>query len=563
MLLRSRTRLLRRLGARRGDEGSALVTVIGIAAVVAIVSVALVASVTFGASQSARTRAGIQAQASAEALIDSTIAQMSTFTYGTETSFPCTLTDTRATGSGSATSTARVQYRVKGGTTFQCPVPSALEVVEAQITATSTVTLASGSGQRSSSRTVKQRLAVQDRTTTSSLLPYAFFSGESLTVTNRFTLNGGGLHTNGNYSCNSSGTIAGPVTAVGSVYLTNTCKTQQVAAGGTFKCDSGPTVSGDVTAAGTGQSTMDNTCRVAGSVTVGGSMKLGGTGISVGKNVVAATGSIVADPTGARIVQGYGRAAGTITAGDVSAGDAALQKSRLNQVFGSGYTPKAPSAVPAAPTRVEMPTMTWQQLTPPGTTTMTMGAWVRENALRNGSTAGTPLSGTDCRLAGPSWGINGPATNPDGGATVIDARSCAVNLQDLTLNLSGDLTLVVKSLETNNSLTVNSTKAGGNARLRIVVPSTAGAATCSAAETNKGSVTLRNTVAIGSNVDVLVYTNGVFEATNVVTMRGSVYACSMNLSVDVTITYADMTPVGMNPPTTGTYAFQPTARYNL
>lgn len=565
MLLRHRTGLLRRLRRGRDDRGSAFVTVIGISAVVALVSVTLVSSVMFGSAQTASTRAGAQAQATAEQAIDTTLAQMSTFTYGTETSFPCSLNQSGTTDSGRTASTLTLKYRTKGSAAFVCPVPTSLEVVEATVTAKSTVTIGTGAGAKTETRTVKQRLSVQDNAVTSTLLPYGVFSGADFTTTNTFNLTGGGVHVNGEYNCNSSGTIVGPVTATSNVYLTNNCRTQSIDAGGTFICNSEwPVITGDVRAAGLGESKLGGNCAISGSVTTAGPIRAAGTAWRVGGNLISSTSSMTFGNSGVKTVNGYGQSGTGMTVTDVNANDTFLQDQRLSQLFGSGYTKNRPSAPPTAPSPVTMPAITWDNLTPLGTKTMTMGAWVQENAVRNNSPASGPKSGSHCDLVGASsWGINGTATNPAGGATVIDATTCDVTLQDVTLNLTNDLTLVVKSLVTNNTVKVTSTKPGTKAKLRVIVASTPGAPTCSATETSKGEIVLRNGFSVASNVDAFFYTNGKLTGTNSVTFSGSIYACKMDVSVSVNITYSDMTPPGMGGGNVGAYSFLPTARYDL
>lgn len=562
MLLRTRRRGAGRLRPGRpgdGDRGSALVTVIGIAAVVAVVTTTLVASVTFASGTSAHARAQVQAQATAEDAIDSTLAQMSTYAHGSEGSFPCALDYTEVTGSGSAQAHVTLRYRTEGSAALVCPVASSATVVEAEVLATATVDVPTADGPRTATRTVKQRLAAQPAGESSSLFSYGVFSNGDLSVTNSFTVTGGGVHTNGAYACSRAGTVVGPVTAVGSVSLTNSCLTKDVHAGGTFTCDSGPVVTGDVEAAGTGTSRMSNSCQVTGSVTTGGPVSITTSTPRIGGNLVSAGGPISVSNTGP-IVAGYGRAATTITVGDSGS---------AGKVFAGGYTGGSPSAVPSVPQLQTMPAITWADLTPAGTAVQSWTSFLSQNAVANNApTWSKAYLGTTCDAERAGYSLGGDLTGP-ASATVLDARTCDVKMQGesaskpLVLTLRADLTIVAKSFATSNGVRVASTKTGPDAKLRIIVPVAPGAATCSAATAGAGNITLVNSVVLDPNVDAMLYTNGTVTLTNSTTIHGSVYGCTTNTSVSTSITYTDMTPPGMEGPDDGLYTFEETARYNL
>ncbi|WP_263120236.1 hypothetical protein [Cellulomonas sp. RIT-PI-Y] len=553
MFLRNRIRVLR----SRDDRGSALITVIAITAVVAIVTTTMVATVTFASGTSAEARGEVQAQATAEDAIDSMLSQMSTYSYGTEGSFPCSMGYQEITSAGSAEATVTLRYRSQGSSALVCPVPSSLEIVEAEMTAVSTVDVPTANGMRTATKTVKQRLTVDDSPETGSLFDYGVFSNGDLTITNDFKVNGGGVHTNGSFACSVAGTIVGPVTAVKNVSLTNSCQTKDIRAGGTFECSSGPTVTGDVTAAGTGTTSITNSCTISGSLTAAGPISVSTTTPRVGGNLISSGSSITFGNTG-KIVTGYGRAGTTIKASDGGS---------LSSIFTGGSTQGSPSAAPSVPESQTMPAITWADLTPTGTTVKSFKSWLQENAVRNGAPDWTdPYKGTTCTADRANYSLNGDLISPDV-ATVMDARDCAVTLQGsggpLTITLKNDLTIVAKSLSTNNGVRVSSVKAGTDAKLRIIVPLAAGVATCSAAATSSGDIAFANSVLFDSNVDTMLYTNGTISLTNDTTIDGSVYGCKTNVSVRTTITYKDMTPPGMPSPNSGHYTWDEVARYNL
>jgi hypothetical protein len=398
---------------------------------------------------------------------------------------------------------------------------------------------------------VKQRLSVTDDEGGDSLFGYGIFSGGSFTATNTFYIEGGGLHTNGDYGCNSAGTILGPVTATGNVSITNGCVADSVAAGGTYTCSSSGGVTGDVNAAGAGSSSITNGCKVGGTLRTRGPIQVTTATPRIGGNMISAAGGISVSNTGP-IVAGYGRAGGAIS------GAAAM-----STVFGGGYSANNPSAAPDAPPAEVMPAITWTDLQKSGWPQMSISQRINDSAAANGAPtwASGRTPGT-CNADAANYGINGPMKSITG-PVLIDARTCDVNFQNITVNLKDDLTLVVKSFSTNNQLRVTSSKNG--AKLRIIVPVPDGASTCSATlpSSAKGTLDMKNTVTFDDNVDVLLYTNGKVSFTNSVKLHGSVYTCQLQASVATTIIHSDMTPPGMEGPDSAYYAFDQVARYNL
>jgi len=537
----------------RGDRGSALIVVIGIGAAVALMAVTMVSVATFASATSSKGRAQVQAQATAEAALDSTLSQLrSSAARGAETTFPCTFSQSSTTPSGKATTTIAVKYGSASMPALACPMPSSATITTAEMVATTNLSFFTGNGKGTVKRVVKQRMTVADVGATTSLFPYGVFSGENLTTTNGFRVDGGaGVFTNGAFNCSVASSIYGNVTSVGSAYLTNTCVTGAVKTGGTFKCDSSPTIQGDVEAAGLGTSQLSNTCSVLGSVTAGGPITIGNSA-KIGANLISSTSSILASG-GAVRVAGYGRAGTTIKRDDSGS---------LPVVFASGTSPNNPSAVPVAPTVVKMPTVYYTDLTPTGSSVLDYKTWLYNNALANGAPSWTDqMKKTTCTADNSSYALNGNLVTP-AVPTVIDARGCAVNFWggngNLTINLKSDLIIVGDSFTIGNLYVKSSNP---SAKISFIVPLPAGAQSCNGVGT--GNVSFNNTLKIDPNVQTFIYTNGTATLTNNSTFSGSVYGCKTSFSVDTHITYTDMTPPNMGTPASPYYAFTPGARYNL
>lgn len=547
-----------------GDHGAAMVAVLGILMVLSVVSVTLVGSTIYSSKTSATSRTGVQAQNTAEMAIDLTLEQLNTTAYrGSEASFPCTVSSSYTTDSGTIDVDLEIGYEVGGSGTFACPIANGSEVTGAEVTARSRGAVFGADVPR----VVRQRHEVVPTTGGTPLFGYGVFSGEGLSTTNTFEVIDGGVHTNGDYTCNSQARVEGPVTALGSANFTNSCYMQGLWVGGTVACTSQSVIDGDVIAAGTGGSSFTNNCTVTGNAVLGGSVT--GSGWSpyaptFAKNVfgdlISATGSINMQAS-ARI-GGNALAAGTIKLNNGNPVTSA-------HVAGS-IRPSTPSAVPAPPPAQEMPAIYWADVKDIGTSpAVDFKQWVKDNAIANGApTWNSTVQGTSCTAAGPSWSMNGPLRSP-GEPTVVDARDCDVTFQDLTLELNDDLTLVVKSFTGTNTLNVISHKPGPErAKLRIIVPMPDGTAACTPAA-KKGSISFQGG---GTNlggptgstqVDVFLYSNNKVTLTNLVTMNGSIYGCTTSFSVASKITYADMTPPGMTNPGGVLYEFIPKVRYDL
>lgn len=548
-MLRAVAAMRERLGSERG---SALVIVIGLGFAFVIMGLTLAVVSSFASSTAGGTRAGIQAQAAADAGIDNTIKQLNSVVMGKESSFRCALSSTYATDHGTSDVVAQIKYHKVGDPegTYSCNPATQFadnsEITGAEIVSTSTLTIGTGSGEKTVVKSVKQVVDLDMTMPQPPLFSYGFFSNGNVHTTNNFTVNGGGVFTNGNFECNSNAQVFGDVTALGTVTMSNSCLLDSLWAGGKTVCSSGAKISGDLTVSSVARTYFSSGCKVGGNVWTGGDFDTQET--TVGKNVLSATGRI--EQQSSSRINGWAQAAKSVVGGTVS----------------GARVENSPSDVPPVPVRQDMPAITATDIfgaAAGSPATKAMGAWVKENAVANGAPSwSASMSGTHCAPEAPSYGLNGGLKGPSG-TTIIDARDCDVSLLGpMTLTLDGDLTIVAKSFVSTNGLTVTSTNPSKDYKLRIIVPLTPGAASCSGVST--GQITLKaGGFVVPPNVDVFLYTNGTVTLTNDVTLSGSVYGCSTSLSNGTNITYKDMTPPGMETDDDANYNFRPVMRYDV
>lgn len=544
-----------------GDEGAAMVLVLGVMLVFAIVSVTLVGTTVYATSRVTETRAGVQTQNVVEQAIDLTLDQLnSTARRGEEASFPCRIDSSFSTPTGTVDVTIDIEYAV--GSTYMCPAASGVDLTGARFTARAHSDVMTGGGLEEVDRVMRQELELVPTGPGAPVFGYGVFSNADVTTTNTFKIVDGGLHTNGNFSCTTSAQINGMVTAVGGATFTNDCTMKGLWVGGNVSCTSGSLIDGDLRAAGTGTSTFSNACTVTGNLIVGGSLTgngwssfLPGYTRHVGGDLIAATGNVTLQ-TSARI-GGNVQAAGTIM---LNTGVPATP----TQVGGS-IAPNRPSGVPAAPPVQQMPAIYMSDLVGRhDPEPLNFGTWLQQQAIANGAPSWTaPMGGSACEANGANWSLNGELHSPDT-RTVVDARGCpTAKLQDVTLVLHEDLTIIVNSFDATNNVTIRGQKADGtNAKLRIISPLADGATPCTPA--NGGTISFQGGgTDFLNSVDTFLYTNNKVSLVNTVGMNGAVYACTTNFANSTTINYADMTPPGMEDPGGELYQFLPTIRYDL
>ena len=251
------------------------------------------------------------------------------------------------------------------------------------------------------------------------------YSGSSLQVTNDVDLAGpdANLIVAGDLECNSRGHIGGDVTVEGDVHLTNSCRIDgSLIAGGAVSMDSTSSIGGDLTAVGAVR--FQSTGHIGGQVTTGGTFTV-------------IDGAAVADLIDSGVLGGPVTTGAVVPAPDLG-----------------------PTPVVGAKTLQVDQESTWAQ-------------WLHDTAVAAGAPAWSAGLSTrpGCTLA--SWTV-GTSTIAVDANTRIDATrqttGCSsVSLFGLSLQLSGDLTIVASGLQSTNGMQVTSAD-GLPHTLRILVP---------------------------------------------------------------------------------------------
>ena len=233
-----------------------------------------------------------------------------------------------------------------------------------------------------------------------------------------------------------------------------------VVTGGSFSCNSSVAVDGDVVVAG--DAYLTNDCTIGGDLHVGGDVRMDSSA-SVGGSVLAA-GNIALHASNR--VSGDVRARGTVTAPD-GRSDAALHS--LGTVSGDikrGASVSAPDIAAASGSAPVDPFIAGQPGTP-------WASWVNGIAASHDapSWAQGRSANPGCTMAAGAYSVNGTDV-PVSAGTVVDARSATtgcgtISLQDMTLRLSADLTIVADSFATVGKFAVVSAD-GAPHRLRVV-----------------------------------------------------------------------------------------------
>ncbi|MEZ0492528.1 nidogen-like domain-containing protein [Kineococcus sp. TBRC 1896] len=251
-------------------------------------------------------------------------------------------------------------------------------------------------------------------------------SASNLTITNSTSLVGPAADAvvDGDFTCDSRGHVGGDVIATGSVTLTNDCSVDgSITAGGTVRMDSNVRVGGDVTASG--QVTVQSSVRVGGDVATADTLQ-------------------VMDGRTVEQLRSIGSITGVVT-----------ERKALPPVVVPPVDELVAGSAPA--------------------TDLSWGQWLKATAQANQAPSWSQglSANPGCTLA--SWSAGGNVVST-AGATRIDATRAvsgcsSVSLQDQTLRLEGDLTIVAEGLTSTNGLRVVSAD-GAAHTLRIVVPGT-------------------------------------------------------------------------------------------
>lgn len=306
---------------RREERGAAMASVLGLILVGGILSALIVSSMVATFSQTTGTRAGVQAQAAAEAGLAAAYA-------GLQTPGSC------ATNGAIYTSPSAPHFRatVWYGASIGCPTGSGTVTVISTGWADNPGVAGNTSGDVAYLEATYSVAA----TNASGAAVYVYNGGQvnAFTVTVPTSNVSGDIQIpQGNFSCTTASTINGSViVAAGSVNLTNTCKvTGSIRAYGSVSLTSSAQVLGDVTSSNGSVSMANSTTYIKGNVSANGTFSSQGT----------VDGSVEA--TGAATLQAGGVVKGSIASG----GNVEIRGTVNGNVTGTGT-----GSIPASSGRV-------------------------------------------------------------------------------------------------------------------------------------------------------------------------------------------------------------------
>jgi Tfp pilus assembly protein PilX len=526
-----------------GDDGSALLASVAVAFIVLALGAATSIGVLASDRASGIARQRTQALAGAESGLDIAVARINAANQrNQESTLPCgsATTDIPATPDPMRV-TYTVTYVDIAGAPLPlppavCPLSNGSRPAQATVTSRAVPTRVLAGAGSTGARSMTTTVALTAGAASSApVFTKGVFSDGPLSVTNTFSTVGGSVYSNDDYSCNSDGVVDGTVTVQGDVRLTNSCKINgNVFSGGNFSCSGSspsPIVLGSVRASGTTGSSLTNSCNIKGNLWTGGPVTLTATPKIEG-NLITSTLGLTTQST-ARVL-GDTRTGGAITVSDGQPKTVPLR---------GLITDNSPQALPPGPPVETMPPVTYRASDWTGFTVRTWAQWVAQNANDNGAPSYSGARTNPCdQISGAGYSLNGPLRNS--GDLVVDATACTgVRLLAVTLRLSGDLTIFVKDFSSSNGLTVTSAD-GDVHKLRIIVPASNTSNVCASTSSSGDIVFNSGGTVISNKTPLLLYTPGRVELTNEVDFYGSIYACRTNWSVDTTVRYLDVTPLG-------------------
>lgn len=523
----------------RAEDGSALLSVIGLMAVLAIIAVAISGATVRGLGYSTATRAGVQAQSAALAGVDAVQAAMSGGTcagsyassltpqysaivkYSASTDPSPSLASFSTGCPGSSARYVMIQSTgyaaAPGGAGFSGQNAA---TVQAIFTYTSAASAIAGTGSAiysyGSSNNLNSISVVPDGTIDANIVIYN--QNGTLTCQNS-TINGNVILSQGNFSPSGGCVVTGSVSVAGTVAMT-----------------SGALIKGNVSAgaASSPSVSVEQGTTVQGNVVAGGPVRVAGT---VQGNVTAGPGTGTSTFTSGSKVNGK-----IVVSGDISADGAVRCPSPATwnnagdacAIVQRGTTPTLPVyQVPGivAPQAPSVPA--WSHYSSPISDWTSLGY-----RLVTWSSSATG----DCNIG--SWNASYftsalTSTVP----TVIDATACSqVTLQlGGSLKLSSDIAIIARGFSLGPG---NYDSADGSARsLRLIVPDNgaAGSAPSCPYTGNACHVNIYGALTMTSKIAAIVYTPGAIDNTNT-TWRGQLYGKNVNTGQNITLTYL---PVGI------------------
>jgi cytoskeletal protein CcmA (bactofilin family) len=567
--------------AARGERGSSLVAVIGIAAVLSLFLVMLVSSVVFAIGQATSSRASISAKASAEAGIE---AAASGVTGGV-----CWVG-----GSGSSADPqwqAQVQKLVSAGAdpaleaswTNGCPtVPAPPATTMFRVISTGW-TGAQGTGNDSGDvRTMVAQFSVKQRPP-SPEFNQAIFGKVNTSAATNLTITGtdadiltdhmtcstamnstggiyinsslsetstmnttceiqGDLVTKGNLQCPADGKVHGDVVAAGNVKWNTTCRTWgDMWVGGDLDCPSGGTIDGNLTVVGNFSMTLG--CNVGGDIHVGGTMSITNTKsfaghiwakkLSGNAGLTLTSGSTIRVGGAGVVVPLVGMTAGQLVGTSVTVPDASLP------------APAAPNMEVWFPSGDPMLNFPKISVTDARWSGWTMRRWKNDlEAVRGGSYSWVNV----CSITGSGF-FTAPLTITT--PTIYDLTSApasggcgtgsAVGLGGtVTLKLYADVVMFVPGAEFRTPFRIESGD-GGRHSAYVIESWPAAMTSCSTPTAGIRGINLAaygsSVISQGPNTTLMVYTPGVLRANGPATVTGQLYGCDVNLSNPVVLNF--------------------------
>lgn len=497
--------LTRRL--RRDDRGNAMIAVIGLLAVTSIITLTVTTATIQAVGYTSLSRAGIQANAAAEAGVDAMRAELIADRCPTGGALTATQgsVDPALSGPQAAAPffTATVGYRIstEAAWTPGCPNDLATQIrIQSTGFATDAGVTASASAQDASA--VEAVYTWRAGATSEAITGAAVFSYGSPGLANNLDLlSFDGNQANiivrqGNITCTNTVNVAGDIVAAGgNITLNNSCSAGgRVWASGTVTLNSGTKVIGaDVIAAGAGTSTISNTgVTIKGGVYTRGPLTSGNT-CSAGTDRRVTTSDPCAE---------------------------VLTRAKAQEA----YYNRADVAAPAVPPWVDV--------------AFSASEWTSRNwtvVTYTGPCRITNKNTTDTQIA--AWSTY---TSP----TVIDMRGCSsVEVESnagLSLTMRTDLTFIMPTTVTLGQFAVT-TSGSLDRALRFITPDTVDADDAPTL-TGCGVFSNQNTSTIAAPVAVMIYTPCPIVNTQQLKWRGQFYGSSVSFSQNSTVTYV---PIGI------------------
>ncbi len=517
------------VSGRRGDDGAALVMVLGVLMVTAVVAVTIASASLFATRTTVGTRAAVQARAAAEAGIDVVASQL--FGSASTCAGPTVAQATAPTYS------VAISYKSAGyaGTVWTngCPPADASAV---RLVSTGTAASTASGAPAQNTRQVEQ---VWTRNTAGPAFTKAIFGDLSMALNTNMVVNSpaagandADVFTNGDFTCSSAMNVKGDLYVKGNaLWSSNPCTVAgDVYIEGNFTCPDGTTIGGNLYVQGNFKSTGNAgaPCKVA------KDLWAGGTGTTSTLNGTVVGGSFLIK--GNYSLNGNPAVTGAIRVGGAIADGVGAFWSRYPTATQHDGGVGTPPTIPASADN------TFPQLT---TTASQFAGWTPVDWTT--ARRSTLTASTDGVCSPYSGSLSKPLTIASN--TVLDTRSACpsgVDFNGLRVVLYADAVVFVAQYKQAGATEIVSGD-GQPHSLYIVNPWTSAGSTCSSAST--GIEFTWGTWTQGPNTKVMLYTAGraSMKLSPGPTIRGQIYACSVAADTGFTLTYDPVGAAGASP----------------